>query len=147
MSKMYRRQSLIDVVNSTLDSKFAETFYNVPASAIQRHRRNSSLRNQIGRPSYLSTTEESYFVAVLQLLPDFGFQITPAVALKLATDYFKSLGLSDNPGKKCLHLCVSRYGDEIKWKKQNKLERAREETFTEEVRSSWFKLLENVMKK
>ncbi|CAF2149123.1 unnamed protein product, partial [Rotaria magnacalcarata] len=68
-------------------------------------------------------------------------------ALKLATHYFKSLGLSDNPGKKWLHSFVSRYGDEIKWKKQNKLERAREEIFTEEVRSNWFKLLENVMKK
>jgi hypothetical protein len=82
MSKKYSRQSLADAVNSTLDSKSAAKQYNVPASTIRRHRQNPSLRNKIGRPSYLSSVEESYFVALLQLLPDYGIQITCEVALK-----------------------------------------------------------------
>ncbi|CAF1637774.1 unnamed protein product, partial [Rotaria magnacalcarata] len=80
-----------------LDSTSAAKLYNVPASTIRRHRRNQCLKNQIGCPSYLTSSEESYFVALLQLLPDFGTQPTGEVALKLANDYFKSLGLSDNP--------------------------------------------------
>ncbi|CAF4587878.1 unnamed protein product [Rotaria magnacalcarata] len=98
--KLCAQQSLIDAVNSALDSKSAAKLYNVPASTIRRHRRNRSLKNRIGRLSYLTTSEESYFVALLQLLPDFGIQPTGEVALKLANDYFKSLGLSDNPRKK-----------------------------------------------
>ncbi|CAF2232187.1 unnamed protein product, partial [Rotaria magnacalcarata] len=96
-SKKYSKQSLIDAVNSALDSTSAAKLYNVPASTIRRHRRNQCLKNQIGCPSYLTSSEESYFVALLQLLPDFGTQPTGEVALKLANDYFKSLGLSDNP--------------------------------------------------
>ncbi|CAF4160595.1 unnamed protein product [Rotaria sordida] len=145
MSKKYSKQSLIDAINSAMDSKEAANFYHVPASTIRRHRRNRSLRSRIGRPSYLSSNEESYFVALLQLLPDFGFPITCDVALKLANDYFKSLGLSDNPGKKWLRSFVQRHHEDIKWKKQSKLERAREQSFTEEVRLAWFNLLENVM--
>ena len=145
MSKKYLKQSLLDAVNSSLDSKAAAKLYNVPASTIRRHRRGPSVRSRIGRPSYLSNTEENYFVALLQLLPDYGFPVTCDVALKLSSDYFKSLGLSDNPGKKWLHSFVDRYSDDIKWKKQSKLERAREETFTEAVRSGWFVTLESVM--
>ncbi|CAF2145249.1 unnamed protein product [Rotaria magnacalcarata] len=110
------QQSLIDAVNSALDSTSAAKLYNVPASTIRRHRRNQCLKNQIGCPSYLTSSEESYFVALLQLLPDFGTQPTGEVALKLANDYFKSLGLSDNPGKKWLSLFVERHSEEIKWK-------------------------------
>ncbi|CAF1514174.1 unnamed protein product [Rotaria sordida] len=145
MSKKYSKQSLIDAINSAMDSKEAANFYHVPASTIRRHRRNRSLRSRIGRPSYLSSNEESYFVALLQLLPDFGFPVTCEVALKLANDYFKSLGLSDNPGKKWLRSFVQRHHEDIKWKKQSKLEQAREQSFTEEVRLAWFNLLENVM--
>jgi hypothetical protein len=55
------------------------------------------------------------------------------------------LGLSDNPSKKWLNSFIQHHGDSIKWKKQAKLERARKESFTENVRSSWFTMLENVM--
>ena len=144
MSKKYQKQSLIDAINSPLDSKLAGKLYNIPASTIRRHRRNPFLRNRIGRPSYLSSNEESYFVSMLQLLPEIGFQITSEVALRLAKDYFESLNLSDNPGKKWLHSLVERH-NEIRWKKESKLERTREEAFTEEIRSGWFPLLENVM--
>src|SRR5579871_1270809 len=137
MSKKYPKQLLIDAVNSELDSKAAAKRFNVPASTIRRHRQDPSLRSRIGRPSYLTNTEEDYFVALLQLLPDYGFEVTCEVALKLASDYFKSLGLSDKPGKKWLFSFVERHHDDIKWKKQSKLERARKETFTEEVRSGW----------
>ncbi|CAF1633027.1 unnamed protein product, partial [Rotaria magnacalcarata] len=46
------------------------------------------------------------------LLPDFGIQPTGEVALKLANDYFKSLGLSDNPDKKWLYLFVERHSED-----------------------------------
>src|ERR1700722_14289213 len=116
MSKNYLKQDLVDAVNSNLDSKTAANHYNVPASTIRRHRRNSSLRSRVGRPSYLSTTEESVFVALLQILPDCGFQVTCEVALQMANDYFKSLGLSHCPGKKWLRSFVQRHSDDIKWK-------------------------------
>jgi len=147
MSKKYLKQSLIDAVNSTVDSKTAATSYHVPASTIRRHRRNVTIRDRIGRPSYLNTSQESYFVALLEALPDYGFQVTGEVALQLAADYFQKLGLSNTPGKKWLSMFVERHGDQIKWKKESKLERVREETFTEEVRAAWFKTLEGVLMK
>ena len=105
------------------------------------------MRNKTGLLSYLTITEESYFVALLALLPDYGFQVTYDVALQLANDYCKLLGLSSNPGKKGSHSFVRRHHDGIKWVKQNKLERILEESFTEEVRSGWFTILESVMTK
>ncbi|CAF4249513.1 unnamed protein product, partial [Rotaria magnacalcarata] len=102
MSKKYSKESLVNAVKSTLDSKSAAKHYNVPASTIRRHRREPSLNVRLGRPSYLSNLQECYFVGLLQLLPEFGFQVTCEVALKLAKDYFKSLGISNTPGRKWL---------------------------------------------
>ncbi|CAF2273494.1 unnamed protein product [Rotaria magnacalcarata] len=49
---------------------------------------------------------------IISLLPDFGIQPTGEVALKLANDYFKSLGLSDNPDKKWRYLFVERHSED-----------------------------------
>ncbi|CAF2198469.1 unnamed protein product [Rotaria magnacalcarata] len=145
MSKKYSKESLVNAVKRTLDSKSATKHYNVPASTIRRHRREPSLNVRLRRPSYLSNLQECYFVGLLQLLPEFDFQVTCEVALKLAKDYFKSLGISNTPGRKWLFSFVVRHGDGVKWKRQQKLERIREISFTEEMRSNWFALLENVM--
>lgn len=147
MSKRYSKDTLDLAVASNLDSKAAATLFHIPASTIRRHRNSSKLRERIGRPSYLNEEQECCLVAMLQLLPDFGFHVTMEVALKIAHDYFVALGLPNNPGKKWLVSFVKRHGDDIKWKRQAKLERIREESFTEDVRSSWFTLLENVMLK
>ena len=80
MPKKYPKQSLIDAVNGTLDSKSAAENFNIPASTIRHHRQNPCLRSKRGRPSYLTPTEESYFVTLLGLLPEYGFQVTHNVA-------------------------------------------------------------------
>ncbi|CAF2133085.1 unnamed protein product, partial [Rotaria magnacalcarata] len=64
---------------------------------------------------------------------EFRKTVTREVALKLTKDYFKSLGISNTPGTKWLFSFVVRHGDGIKWKRQQKLERIREISFTEEM--------------
>lgn len=147
MSKKYSKESLLNAMNSELGSKRAADMFNVPASTIRRHRRNQNIQPRVGRPSYLSETEEAFFTSLLELLPEFSFQITTNVALKLAQDYFESLGLSMAPGKKWLYSFVERHSEKIKWQKEVKLERAREEAFTEDCRRGWFGTLEEVLKK
>ncbi|CAF2733685.1 unnamed protein product [Rotaria sp. Silwood2] len=100
---------------------------------------DSSLTSLIGCSSYLVSTEESYFVALLQFFPEFVLQIICKIALKLANDYFKSEGLSDTPLKKWLYSFLSNHDDECKW--------GREQTFNEEARSSWFEKFDGVMVK
>lgn len=147
MSKKYPKESLVNAVNSEFGSKKASDLFDVPASTIRRHRRTSNLRPRAGRPAYLDTYQEEYFCSLLQLLPEYSFQITTDIALKVAEDYFESLGLAIKPGKKWLYSFVNRYSKQIKWQKEAKLERAREEAFTEDVRQGWFSTLESVLKK
>jgi hypothetical protein len=93
MSKKYTREALDNAVKSSLDSKTAATTFYVPASTIRQHRREPSLNIRAGRRSYLTSEEENHFVALLKVLPDYGFDVTKDVALELATDYFESLSI------------------------------------------------------
>jgi hypothetical protein len=147
MSKKYTREALDNAVKSSLDSKTAATTFYVPASTIRQHRREPSLNIRAGRRSYLTSEEENHFVALLKVLPDYGFDVTKDVALELATDYFESLSIDVKPGLKWLKTFVNRHTEDIAWKKQQKLERARAEAFTEENRSGWFSTLKDVMTK
>ncbi|CAF1569444.1 unnamed protein product [Adineta steineri] len=147
MSKNYTKEQLLKAVNSGFDSLKAATKHPVPASTIRRHRRNPLLKARIGRPSYLTNDEEMYFVSLLKLLPDYGFRASREVVLQLANDYCKSLGLSHQPGEKWLRLFMIKYTNDIKWKREQKMERARAEAFTEEVRVGWFGVVKDVMMK
>ncbi|CAM4850172.1 unnamed protein product, partial [Rotaria magnacalcarata] len=115
-------------------SKAAAIKYNVPASSIRPHHREPNLNLHAGRSPYLSSTEETHFVSLLQLLPEYGFEITRSTALELAAEYFASLGLTMLPGVKWLNSIIKRHSEDITWKKQEKLERARAEAFTESTR-------------
>lgn len=145
MSKKYTREALADAIASDLGSKAAAIKFGIPASTIRQHRREPSLNTRAGRPSYLTSDQENHFVALLKLLPDYGFDVTNDLALQLATDYFKSLDFEIQPGSKWLNSFVSRHADEIIWKRQEKLERARSEAFTEQTRSAWFATLQDVL--
>jgi hypothetical protein len=147
MSKKYTREALANAVASDLDSKDAAIKFNVPASTIRQHRRELSLNVRAGRPSYLTSDKENYFVSLLKLLPEYGFDVTKDLALQLAADYFKSLDLTTQPKSKWLNSFVTRHCNDIIWKKQEKLERARAEAFTKQTRSGWFATLKNVLMK
>ena len=71
--------------------------------------------------------------------------MTKDVALQLATDYFSSLGVIKQPGGKWLNSFISRHSTDVVWKKQQKLERARAEAFTEETRKGWYATLHGVL--
>ena len=141
MSKKYSRQALLDAVASGLDSKAAAVEFQVPASTIREHRRNPTILARSGRPSYLTTEQEAHFVCLLKLLPEYGFDLALDLTLQLACDYFEQLGLSIRPGAKWLRAFVCRHSEDLKWKRQEKLERARAEGFSEETRQGWFATL------
>ncbi|CAM4985759.1 unnamed protein product [Rotaria socialis] len=145
MSKKYTHQALVDAVASDMNSRAASIEFKVPASTIRQHRRESTLNIRAGRSSYLNSNEESHFVSLLQLLPEYGFDVTKTLALQLAAEYFESLEFTTQPGSKWLNSFVKRHSDDIIWKKQEKLERARAEAFTEQNRSGWFKTLKDVL--
>ena len=145
MSKKYSRETLLAAVASNLESTVAAKTFKVPASTIREHRPNAPLNHRIGRPSYLSPDQEAHFVSLLKLLPEYGFYVTKDLALQLATEYFQSLYLTSTPGDKWLNLFVKRHTQDIIWKKQEKLERLRAKSFTEEVRTGWFATLKEVM--
>jgi hypothetical protein len=141
MSKKYSKQKLLAAVNSGFDSETAAKKFNVPASTIRRHRRNPPLNARVGRPAYLTTDEEVYFISILKLLPDYGFHVTKDVVLELANDYCRSLG------EKWLRIFMQKHSNEIKWMKEQKMETVRSENFTETVRTGWFSMVKEVMKK
>jgi hypothetical protein len=145
MSKKYTREVLASAIATDLSSKAAAIKFNVPASTIRQHRCNPSLNPIVGRPSYLTPDQENYFVSLLKLLPDYGFAVTKDLALELATDYFSSLRLMKQPGAKWLHSFVNRHSNDIVWKKQQKLEQARAESFTEDTRAGWYATLKDVL--
>lgn len=147
MAKKYLEEDLVAAVNSGFDSKSAAKKYNVPASTIRRHRRNPSLKVGAGRPAYLSIDEEAHFVSILKLLPEYGFHVTKNIALDLANDYCRSLCLSHKPGEKWLRRFMYKHSNEIKWMKEQKMETVRSKNFTEEIRSQWFYMLKEVMRK
>jgi hypothetical protein len=84
MSKKYSREALANAVASDFDSKTASINFNVPASTIRQHRREPSLNIRAGHPSYLTPEQETYLVSLLKLLPDYGFEVTKDLALRLA---------------------------------------------------------------
>jgi hypothetical protein len=145
MSKKYDHQKLIDAVTSDLGSQAASIEFNVPASTIRQHRRQRNLNIRAGRPSYLTSLQEDHFVSLLKLLPDYGFSVTKEVALELAADYFQSLNTNMKPGYKWLNRFINRHAEDIVWKKQQKLERSRADSFTEANREGWFITLKAVM--
>ena len=147
MSQKYTREALANAIVSDLDSKAAAIKFNVPASTIRQHRREPLLNARAGRPSHLTRDQENHFVSLLKLLPDYGFGVTKDLALQIGVDYFSSLGFTKKPGVKWLNSLISRHSEDIIWKKQQKLERARAEGFTEETRSAWYTTLHDVLVK
>lgn len=147
MAKKYSRDELLQAVKCGLDSKAASKKFNIPSSTIRRHRLHGMIRAEVGRPSYLNDEQESYFVSTLQLLPDYGFRVTRDVALGLAKDYCRSLGLKHSPGEKWLRLFMKKHSNDIKWIKEQKMEMNRVKAFTENVRSGWLSLVKDVLTK
>ncbi|CAF2213378.1 unnamed protein product, partial [Rotaria magnacalcarata] len=97
MSKKYTHQALVDAVASDMDSNAASIEVKVPASTIRQHRREPTLKIRAGRSSYLNSNEESHLVSLLQLLPEYGFDVTKNLALQLAAEYFESLEFTTQP--------------------------------------------------
>ncbi|CAF2237743.1 unnamed protein product [Rotaria magnacalcarata] len=145
MSKKYTHQALVDAVASDMDSKAASIAFKVPASTIRQQHREPTLSIRAGRISYLNSDEESHFVSLMHLLPEYGFDATKNIVLQLAAEYFGSLEFTTQPGSKWLNSFVKRHFDDIIWKKQEKLERARAEAVTEQNPSGWFKTLKDVL--
>ncbi|CAF1296165.1 unnamed protein product [Rotaria magnacalcarata] len=145
MSKKYTHQALVDAVASDMDSKAASIAFKVPASTIRQQHREPTLNIRAGRISYLNSDEESHFVSLMHLLPEYGFDATKNIVLQLAAEYFGSLEFTTQPGSKWLNSFVKRHFDDIIWKKQEKLERARAEAVTEQNPSGWFKTLKDVL--
>lgn len=143
----YPVQDLIDAIKSDLNSVEAFKAFNVPARTIRSHRQTPSQKYGAGRHRYLNDEQEDYLLSLIKLLPEYGFTITNDVALQLAAEYMKLIGSSFVPRRKWLKLFVKRHRTEIKWKKEEKLERIRATKFTEETRKSWFALLKSVLTK
>jgi hypothetical protein len=141
-------QKLIDAVKSPKNSIEASTEFEVPARTIRSHRQAPSQKIGAGRHRYLNDEQAEHLVSLFKLLPDFGFTVSADVALQLAGEYMKSIGISSSlPGRKWLRTFIKRHKTEIKWKKEEKLEQIRANKFTEEVRRSWFSLLKSVLVK
>ncbi|CAF4710170.1 unnamed protein product [Rotaria socialis] len=141
----YPVQKLIDAINSDLSSVVASNEFNVPERTIRAHRQKPDQKIGGGRPRYLNDEQEDYLVSLFKLLPEFGFTITANVALKLSNEYFKSIGLSFVPRRKWLKLFIKRHRTEVKWKKEEKMEKIRAQKFTEQTRKSWFSLLKSTL--
>jgi hypothetical protein len=143
----YPIENLIKAIESDLSSIDAARIYNVPERTIRAHRQMPLLKIGAGRSRYLTDDQENYLVSLFQVLPDFGFSLTADIALKITSEYMKSLGLSNGPKRKWLRKFVIRHRMKIKWKKQEKLERIRAEKFTEETRQGWFEFLKSTLEK
>ena len=83
---------------------------------------------------------------MLQLLPDYSFNASKDITLQLANDYCQLLGLDHHPSDKWLRLFMQKHINDIKWKREQKMEHSRAEAFTE-ARIGWFLLLKDVMTK
>lgn len=97
--------------------------FNVPERTIRAHRQKPLQKVGAGGFRYPDEDQEKYLVSLFALLPNYGFSLTAEVALQIASEYMKSLGLSVSPGRKWLLTFVRRYRMEIKWRKEEKLER------------------------
>ena len=138
-------QNLVDAVNSNMTSIEAAKRHHVSDRTVRSHRQNPGQKYGAGRPRYLDDDQEQHLVALYKLLPEYGFSATADVAGKLAGDYMRSIGLSSLPGRKWLRSFMKRNRQEIKWKKEEKIEKIRAQRFTEETRKSWFALLKSVL--
>ena len=143
----YSRENLVEAIGTSLSSTQASKIFNVPERTIRSHRHKPSQKFGAGRNRYLNDEQESCLVSFFKLLPEFGFPLSHDAAMKIATDYMNSIGLSVQPGRKWLRVFVRRHETEIKWKKEEKLEKIRANKFTEETRKSWFALLKSVLMK
>ena len=76
MSKKYTREALANAVVSDLGSIAAAIKFNVPASTIRQHRRETSLNVRASRSSYLTSDQENHLVSLVKLLPIYGFEVT-----------------------------------------------------------------------
>jgi hypothetical protein len=147
MSRKCSRDELLEAVNSGFDSKTEAKKRNVPASTIRRHHCDRTWKPRIGRPAYLTIDEKSYVVSILQLLPDCSFNLSREVALQLANDYCQSFGSTYYPDDKWLGLFMKKHTNDIKWKRQKKMESNRATAFSEEVCIGWLCIVKDILSK
>ena len=114
----YTRKNLIDAIQTGLSSTQTSKILNVPERTIRSHRQNPSQKIGAGRHRYLDDEQERCLASFFKLLPEYGFPLSYDVAMKVASDCMKSIGLSVQPGRKWLRLFVRRHESEIKWKKE-----------------------------
>ncbi|CAF1470554.1 unnamed protein product, partial [Rotaria magnacalcarata] len=117
----------------------------VSERTVRSHRQNADQKFGGGRSRYLNDEQECYLLSLFNLLPEYGFKTAADVALTISNEYFKSIGLSFIPGRKCLRSFVNHHKTDIKWKKEEKLEKIRAAKFAEETRKSWFSLLNKTL--
>ena len=141
----YAVQNLIDAINSDLSSIQAAKRHNFPDRTIHSHCQSSEQKFGADRHRYLNDEQEDYLASLFKLLPKFGFSVTASAALKLSKEYFKSIGLYVKLRRKWLKLFLKRLKTEIRWKKEEKLERIRALKFTGETRKGWFSLLKSTL--
>jgi hypothetical protein len=143
----YPIENLINAIESNFSSAEAAKRFNVPERTVRAHRQMPLQKIGAGRRRYLNDDQENHLVLLFQVLPDYGFALTADIAIKISSDYMKSLGIAAEPKLQWLKNFVKRHRMKIKWKKQEKLERIRALSFTEETRRGWFSLLKSTLEK
>jgi len=68
-------QTFTDAFASYLDTKTAVIKLNILVSTIPQHCHEPSLNVRAGRSSSLTSDQESHFVSLLKILPDYGFDL------------------------------------------------------------------------
>jgi len=140
--------------------------FGVPQSTIRKHKNNTNNHVGSGRPSILSNNQEKYLVALLEELHSAGVRLTKETLSKISGDFMRkvknnenigksilfiyhnaSLVYVENPGRHWFDNFFKRNSDKLKMKKEIKLENARRDGFTENVRSQWFNKLKHILDK
>ncbi|CAF4170131.1 unnamed protein product, partial [Rotaria sordida] len=136
----------IEEYNNGVASSVLTTNYGIPGSTIRNHKSNPKLRIGAGRPTLLSNEHEKYFVELLKNLENIGFRLTKPIVLQLSSDYVQRVNGKDiEVGRKWLKNFLQRWQHELKVVKEEKMESARRNGFTENIRSGWFENLKQIL--
>jgi hypothetical protein len=159
------RQAVSAYRDKKMSSVEASKEFGVPESTIRKHRNDTKNDVGSGRPPILSINQEKYLVALLEELHSIGVRLTKEILSKIIGEYMRKVREDGenireyihffwhnsscvylvNPGRHWFDSFFKRNADRLKMKKEIKLENARRDGFTEEVRSQWFNKLKRLL--
>ncbi|CAF1549570.1 unnamed protein product [Adineta ricciae] len=138
----------VEEYNNGASSSDLTKKYGIPGSTIRNHKSNPNLKVGAGRPTLLSNEQEKYLVELLKSLETIGCRLTKPTALQISSDYVQRItGKEIEVGRKWLKNFLQRWQNELKVIKEEKLESARRNGFTEDVRCRWFEKLNSILEK